>query len=77
MLLYLPEQVWRGAPVWLGHRNVVSDGTWVDGICVPQFLLVLGESSSMLCEQFLQSSALAAGPIKFRTENVICWCRIS
>ena len=78
VLLYLLEQVWRYSPVRLGHRNVVGGAKLVvDGVCVPLFLLVLDETSSVLCNQFLKSSALTAGPVEVRTGNVILWCRIS
>ena len=78
VLLYLLEQVWRYSPVRLGHRNVVGGATSVvDGICVPKFLVVLCETNNVLCKQLLKSSALAAGPVEVRTENVIFWYRIS
>ena len=76
VLLYLLAQVLMYSPVRLGHRNVVDGAkSVVDGISVPHFLLVLGETSSVLCKQFLKSSALAAGPVEARTGNVIIWCR--
>ena len=49
----------------------------VDGFCVAQVLLVLDETSSMLCQQFLQSFPLAACPVEVRAGNVVCGCRIS
>ena len=78
VLLDLLQLVWRYASVRLGHMNGVCGAeSMVDGFCVAQVLLVLDEASSMLCQQFLQSFPLAAGPVEVRAGNVVCGCRIS